>query len=161
MKGNEMSEVYSMNLIELRGTNFHVGSFIIPLQGRKRMHALIKFLLEHPEGAKRDCIRGAIYPHSAKELSFRLRDSQDCSLSKLISRSRGYLKQALSDSELGQSIRWLVYCEDKKFWRLSNISHHPEACVQTLPSSPKRIQSFIQDADHSSSSLSTSRISLG
>ncbi len=111
-----------MNSIELRGTNFHVGAFIIPLHGRKRMYALIKFLHENPDGAKREKIRCAIYPDSSKELSFRLRDSQDCSLSKLISRSRRYLKQALSDHEMGKNIRWLMYCDDERCWRLSDLA---------------------------------------
>ncbi|RYZ91215.1 MAG: hypothetical protein EOP04_01270 [Proteobacteria bacterium] len=117
-----MSNIIDMNSIELRGTNFHVGAFIIPLHGRKRMYALIKFLLENPEGAKRDRIRCAIYPDSSKELSFRLRDSQDCSLSKLISRSRRYLKQALADHDVGKHIRWLMYCGDERCWRLSDLT---------------------------------------
>ena len=111
-----------VTMIQLRETNLHVGSYIIPLHGRKKMMQLIQIMISDEKGMSRAELRGSIYKqNSSDELSFRLRDSQDCSLSKLISRSRRYLKLALDGTPWGRSIDWFVYHEQEKFWSLHKL----------------------------------------
>lgn len=112
-----MNENTIITMIQLRGTNLYIGSYIIPLHGRKRMLSLISYLIDKDRPVERHEIRKAIYkqPHE-RDLSFRLRDSQDCSLSKLISRSRRYLKFALADTPWSASIDWFIYEDRTKTW---------------------------------------------
>lgn len=111
-----------VSMIQLRESNLHVGSYIIPLYGRKKMLHLVQVMIEGGRDLNRPELRKAIYrTNTDEEQSFRLRDSQDCSLSKLISRSRRHLKLALSGTPWGQTIDWFVYSEKGKFWRLHEI----------------------------------------
>lgn len=111
-----------VTMIQLRESNLHVGSYIIPLYGRKKMLHLVQVMIEGGGGLSRPELRSAIYRcNSDEEQSFRLRDSQDCSLSKLISRSRRHLKLALGGTPWGQTIDWFVYSERGKYWRLHQL----------------------------------------
>ena len=111
-----------LTMIQLRESNLHVGSYIIPLYGRKKMMHLVQVMIEGGRGLSRPELRKAIYRSNPdEEQSFRLRDSQDCSLSKLISRSRRHLKLALGGTPWGQTIDWFVYNEQGKFWRLHEL----------------------------------------
>lgn len=128
-----------VTVVQLRSTNLFIGPYIVPLYGRKRMLSLVQFLIQQDGPAQRIKIRKTIYKHdNEQDLSFRLRDSLDCSLSKLISRSRRFLQQALKDTPWGTSIEWFYYHEDQKSWSLCRPLDKQIMIEETVaPSTPE------------------------
>ncbi len=128
-----MNPRHTLSMIQLKGSNLYVGHYIIPLHGRKKMHQLILALFAREEGLSRKGIRKIIYRNEDESLlSLRLIDSQDASLSKLISRSRRHLKITLADTPWAKAIDWFVYDDVSKLWHLTVVKGpHP------LPSLPR------------------------
>lgn len=116
--------IYS--LIALKGSNLHIGPYIVTLHGRKKMRLLFEAMLrgsgEGSDGLRREQLRAEVYsdpqPAATQIPSRRLRESQDGSLSKLISRSRNFLKESLRDSPWSHEVDWLVYSEKSRTWQL-------------------------------------------
>jgi len=119
--------IYS--LIALKGSNLHIGHHILSLQGRKKTLRLMEAMLSSgcggQEGFKRDQLRAHVYHDqdfatvaSRAEPSQRLRESQDGSLSKLISRSRRFINESLQDTDWSRSLDWFVYSDKERKWQL-------------------------------------------
>lgn len=102
--------------IELRGSNLHIGPHIIPLKTRNKTLLLVEAMLQD-DPINKDCLRRRVYA-SPEPPSERLRLAQECSLNKLISRSRNFLAQSLATSELSARIQWFVYSNRERTWRL-------------------------------------------
>ena len=109
-------------VITLKGSNLHIGQHIVTLHGRKKTKALLEAMLtEQQQGIRRDQLRSKVYEHSSSSLqppSLRLKEAQDGSLSKLISRSRNFLNQSLADTPWSEQIEWFVYQEKERRWQL-------------------------------------------
>ncbi len=113
--------------IRVQHKNLRVGDFIIPLHCKKRTLELVKYLANTSRGASRSELRKHIYGKSQADLanmSERLIECQEMSLSKLISRSRKYLKLSLQGTEWEKTIEWFVYDDIQKIWFLSNLVEH-------------------------------------
>ncbi len=125
-----MNTLSIYSLIALKGSNLHIGHHIISLHGRTKTRLLLEAMLlggeGGTEGLKRDQLRYKVYqdalalPLQASPSS-RLRESQDSSLSKLISRSRSFLKESLRDTEWSSELEWFVYSERERNWKLVQI----------------------------------------
>lgn len=112
------------SLISLKGSNLHIGQHIVALHGRKKTRLLLEAMLKanpREEGLHREQLKREVYsdgdlpqPH----LSSRLRESQDGSLSKLISRSRSFLNESLRDTAWSNEVDWFVYSEKNRKWQL-------------------------------------------
>ncbi|MBC7533931.1 MAG: hypothetical protein H7318_20380 [Oligoflexus sp.] len=112
------------SLISLKGSNLHIGQHIVALHGRKKTRLLLEAMLKagsHEEGLHREQLKREVYSNPAlpqQTTSSRLRESQDGSLSKLISRSRSFLKESLRDTAWSHEVDWFVYSEKNRKWQL-------------------------------------------
>ncbi len=113
------------SLISLKGSNLYIGSHIVALHGRKKTRLLLEAMLKEgggEEGLHREQLKREVYSDaeaSPVALSSRLRESQDGSLSKLISRSRSFLKESLRDTTWSSEVDWFVYCQAARRWQLA------------------------------------------
>ncbi len=110
----------------LKGSNLHVNQHIVALHGRKKTKALVAALLAEQDprgGTERRLLREEVYPLSgadghSREPSSRLRECQDTSLTKLISRSRRFLRDSLQETGLAEVFEWFVYRHEERRWYL-------------------------------------------
>lgn len=114
--------IYS--LISLKGSNLYIGPHIVSLHGRKKTKRLLEAMLKGDEretGLHREQLKSEVYggERSSSAMSLRLRESQDGSLSKLISRSRSFLRESLRDTSWAQEVDWFVYSQAERRWQLA------------------------------------------
>ncbi|MBC7662042.1 MAG: hypothetical protein H7249_20295 [Chitinophagaceae bacterium] len=115
--------------IVLKGSNLHIGQHIVALHGRKKTRMLLEAMMgdnpgepekkPRPKGIDREYLRREVYAARADmDVSLRLRESQDGSLSKLISRSRKFLLESLAETPWSRELDWLVYSDEDRSWQL-------------------------------------------
>ncbi|RYZ53208.1 MAG: hypothetical protein EOP07_18245 [Proteobacteria bacterium] len=114
--------------IALKGSNLHIGQHIVALHGRKKTRMLVEAMINSDrdgQGMNREDLRRHVYQLpgrlGAQEASPRLLESQDGSLSKLISRSRSFLKESLEGSAWSRQLDWFVYSDKERKWQLVQI----------------------------------------
>lgn len=107
--------------IRLIDKNLWVNSIMIPLVTRDKTLDLVQvFFFSEGRGLKKDEILMAVYGAEKRD-SQRYRESLDIRLTKLLSRTRKFLKESLEAVHLPFHLDWLVFDVRTKSYHLYKI----------------------------------------
>ncbi|RYZ91216.1 MAG: hypothetical protein EOP04_01275 [Proteobacteria bacterium] len=107
------------NMIQMSLHFLYIGKYHISLHGKRRSIELLQNLLAHKDGIYHADLRECMFGRTSKNK--RILRTQDCTLRKLITRTRTMLTSALAQTEWTDGVQWLVYRDRDESWKLFHL----------------------------------------